>query len=480
MRRRRHRPTLADSAFEGVDSGGHPEREPRGVARGRFSTTYTFTVNTSGTPNLFVGDPTTPVKLVPVAGKPALYTAEHSAALSVGGFTYIALQITGLPSAQPGTAVLGWQSPSTQSAPGGATAQSPQGASIPNAPIPGLVLLPDAIYHAFGSAYVRIQKVALLANELGLGAAEIDYFTQAGAATPALFDGFDLNELPVTPGTPVPAATATALFSVWQRLYAYTALRNSLPSGSVTLVDLFTAATFAACAGLVSEVTGWSQLVATELLSAFFSTATPTSANPLVDEVSLTAMQACANLVQRVGASPAQLFSWAQYAFADTPPATPQETQYEGLHEIANAIENAAAANYDSQSWPSVAEQLNNKLRSSRRDALVSYLMGQLGFTDPDSLFELLLIDPEMGSCMQTSRVRQALNSVQLFVQRCLLPLGENKLNPAVNVEPSQIDAKTWNTWMSTYSIWAANREVFLWPENWLLPSHKRRPDRNL
>ena len=125
-------------------------------------------------------------------------------ALTAGGFTHIGLQITSLPSAALGTVTLSRQSPSTQSAPGIPAAQSPQGVSIPNAPIPGAALLPDAVYQAFGSAYIRIQKAALLANQFALTAAEIAYLSSAGAATPPLFAGFDLNALPLTPGVAVP------------------------------------------------------------------------------------------------------------------------------------------------------------------------------------------------------------------------------------------------------------------------------------
>ena len=460
-----------------VDGGSFEVSIPAGNQSASFaawlevpsSTTFTFSVSTNGTPRLLVGDPSTPVTLQADPTTPGRYVTANSVALTTGGFTYIGLQITSLPSAPQATAALSWQSPGTQSAPAAPAAPSPQGASIPNAPIPGSVLLPNAVYQTFGAAYLRIQKAALLASQFTLTAAEIEYLTTPAGA--AAFAGFDLNALPYTPGITVPASTATALFAVWLRLYAYTALRNSLPRGSVTLADLLAAPTYGAAADLIPQATGWSQEVATELLSAFFPAMTPASANPLVDEITLTAMQACANLVQQTGASPAQLFSWAQYAWTNTPPATPQEATYAGLHAIAGQIQNTAAASYNAQTWPSVAGQLNNTLRASRRDALVSYLMGQLGYTDPDSLFELLLIDPEMGTCMQTSRIRQALNSVQLFVQRCLLGLETNNANPAVSIDPGQIDAATWRTWMGTYSTWAANREVFLWPENWLLPS---------
>jgi hypothetical protein len=66
-------------------------------------------------------------------------------------------------------------------------------------------------------------------------------------------------------------------------------------------------------------------------------------------------------------------------------------------------------------------------------------------------------------SLMGTSRIRQAINSARLFVQRCLLNLEKA-------VSPAQIDADAWNTWRSQYSLWAAGREVFLFPEDYLIP----------
>jgi hypothetical protein len=61
---------------------------------------------------------------------------------------------------------------------------------------------------------------------------------------------------------------------------------------------------------------------------------------------------------------------------------------------------------------------------------------------------------------MQTSRVRHALSSVQLFVERCLMNLEKN-------VAPSVLNSKQW-AWMKRYRVWEANRKVYLFPENWL------------
>jgi peptidoglycan hydrolase-like protein with peptidoglycan-binding domain len=82
-----------------------------------------------------------------------------------------------------------------------------------------------------------------------------------------------------------------------------------------------------------------------------------------------------------------------------------------------------------------------------------------------DKLFEYFLIDVETQPPVETSRIRLALSSVQLFIERTLR-----------NLEPSCIprdiehpDHPKW-PWMKRYRVWQANREVFLWPENWLYP----------
>src|SRR5262249_41515330 len=101
--------------------------------------------------------------------------------------------------------------------------------------------------------------------------------------------------------------------------------------------------------------------------------------------------------------------------------------------------------------------------------ALVAYVLHQMR-THPESahidtldkLFEYFLMDVQMEPCMQTSRVRHALSSVQLFVERCFL-----NLEPRVS--PASLNPKQWE-WMKRYRVWEANRKVYLFPENWLEP----------
>ena len=119
-----------------------------------------------------------------------------------------------------------------------------------------------------------------------------------------------------------------------------------------------------------------------------------------------------------------------------------------------------------------------NPIRQNRSNALQAYLTAQRGpggnllYADSDSLFDYFLIDVQMSPCMQTSRVVQAYIAVQIFVERCLMNLEA----PAVVVDLTTDDTWSQWEWMSRYRIWEANREVFLYPENWLIES--QRPNR--
>jgi hypothetical protein len=119
-----------------------------------------------------------------------------------------------------------------------------------------------------------------------------------------------------------------------------------------------------------------------------------------------------------------------------------------------------------------VLKPINDEMRQIQRDALVAYILHQMRsnpatahIDTPDKLFEYFLMDVQMEPCMQTSRIRHALSSVQLFIERCLMNLEPR-------VAPSSFQSKQrkqWE-WMKRYRVWEANRKVFLYPENWLEP----------
>ncbi|WP_328591813.1 neuraminidase-like domain-containing protein, partial [Candidatus Frankia alpina] len=122
-------------------------------------------------------------------------------------------------------------------------------------------------------------------------------------------------------------------------------------------------------------------------------------------------------------------------------------------------------AHFTQDDWEKAVRPLYDELRDHQRQALIGYLLArpelrQWGVTDADGLFEFFLIDPQMGVCRDTSRIKQAISSVQTFVQRCLLGLE------APGVPTDLLDRDRWN-WMQKWVLWEANREVFTTPWRW-------------
>jgi hypothetical protein len=79
-----------------------------------------------------------------------------------------------------------------------------------------------------------------------------------------------------------------------------------------------------------------------------------------------------------------------------------------------------------------------------------------------DDLYQYFLIDTQNQPPVLTSRILLAISTTQLFIERVVRNLESQ-------VAPADIKQSLW-TWMKRYRVWQANREVFLWPENWLYP----------
>lgn len=174
--------------------------------------------------------------------------------------------------------------------------------------------------------------------------------------------------------------------------------------------------------------------------------------------------------VQRLGVSPKsapKLFEWAEpTGFLPVPV---EDFGFEDQDiTIANSIEQVLRTQVGEDSWDKTIRPVNDRLRLNRRDAMIAYLLQHnyiqsKGITDADGLFEWFLIDVQMGTAVTTSRTKQAMSVVQVFIQRALL--GEE---PWANQGPEfQIDRAKWS-WMQRYRVWEASRKIYLWPENWL------------
>jgi hypothetical protein len=290
-----------------------------------------------------------------------------------------------------------------------------------------------------------------------------------------------------------------------------------------------------ALVGPIAAATGWDQSELTQMLSSQIDPLTRTplgfglTTGDFTDERWLVRLKNCFALMTPLGVSSKHLFEWAAIGYCPagtvttsgttvtwvsgtpfdaswagttieisgvayviqsvgggSPPATLIISTSAGVQAtavpydiptfaaaakptIARDIQAVVKSRYDDTLWLPIGKDLNNKLRESSRDALVSFIQGGnapnhrfLGAT-ADYLCEVLLIDPEMGACMQTSRIVQGTLAIQLFVQRILMNLEQG-------ISPAAIDPSVWQ-WMKNYRVWQANRQVFLYPENYMDPT---------
>lgn len=124
----------------------------------------------------------------------------------------------------------------------------------------------------------------------------------------------------------------------------------------------------------------------------------------------------------------------------------------------------ALKSRYDEITWLQTLKEIMDAIRPAKRDALVAYLLAtQPGFASTNDLYDHLLVDVEMEACMPSSRIVQAHNSIQLFVQRCLMGLEPRA---AADTEHDS-GWKQWS-WLSQYRVREANLKVWCYPENWI------------
>jgi len=156
----------------------------------------------------------------------------------------------------------------------------------------------------------------------------------------------------------------------------------------------------------------------------------------------------CANFVKKLGASVSQITKYINPVLTTT--------------EVED-LRTTLKSRYDEDTWLSTLKEIMDAIRPQKRNALVAYLLAtNPGMKDENDLYEYFLVDVEMESCMPSSRIVLAHNSIQLFVQRCLIGLEPDAIAD-VEKDPN------WNQWqwMKNYRVWEANRKVFLYPENW-------------
>jgi hypothetical protein len=321
------------------------------------------------------------------------------------------------------------------------------------------------------AAFILLHKISLVIGRLGITAAQLASLFQNGQASGML----DLNALPADP-LPT-AASSAALFAGWERLVNLFEVRRGLPFGEADLFELFDVA-LAVIQSNDNTVKSaakqaWIEQLATDTqwpladLEVLLGTRTDAQfrgdlgvvfPDGYTDERLVVRLRECFRRMKRLGASAAQASAWGK-----ANPTAAEEVS------SATSIKSAAKAKYTDQQWLEVAKPLKDPLRAEQRAALVAYLITHPDpatgrrWRDADELYAHFLVDVQMEPCMTSTRVLQATNSAQLYIQRCLM-----NLEPGVHLTPD--DVQQWTRWRKQYRLWEANRKVLFYPENWIEP----------
>jgi hypothetical protein len=150
-------------------------------------------------------------------------------------------------------------------------------------------------------------------------------------------------------------------------------------------------------------------------------------------------------------------------------------TPWNDYQEAADNLLAILRSRYTPENWDKLHEQLEGKIQEQKRTAFISTVL--LEFAKPDhpatnwvkntrNLYEYLLIDVETSGVAQISYLKEALNAVQLYLNRC-----RQRLEPGI--ERFDIP-EVWWEWLMNYRVWEANRKVFLYPENYIDPAYRQ------
>ena len=404
-----------------------------------------------------------------------------------------------------------------------------------------------------GNAQETVSVIAIAKNPSGnaIGFKANTTLPHDGSATPfpivdkaqAVIGSGWLNSLAAVPDPTVPdSVTAQQLYQVLVALLDYARIKQALSPGDERLLAvlqnpllLLPNQQFA-----LTSLTGWSLPSLNALLTQFFGTGKTLGIDSQSGVLSSQANLLSNNIENFRRVYDAYALVQTCRVNASALIASVTNTPSSASLKI---LQSALRGQYALSDWLTVVRPINDSMRSKQRDALVAYILQQLGdqyqqslvqsvlsvnaptgatqltlsdtssvklgmsvqgmniahgtvinavfgntitinpgilaalqsaqgltlvpanafqIDTADKLFEYFLIDVETQPAVETSRIRLALSAVQLFIERIV-----RNLEPQVS--PADVDINQWQ-WMKRYRVWQANREVFLWPENWAYP----------
>ncbi len=320
------------------------------------------------------------------------------------------------------------------------------------------------------NAYYLLHKISLLIVKMKIEILDLEWFILNNATATTL----NFSALPIA------AAISPNDFNGWYNLYLFLSFKSKYPEPeNASLRHIIS----------VSKTAANKNEFIPEL--ALLTQWDEATINTLHDKLKLTVssyttaavyqrLMKCVEQMNYTGATADTMFSWSQIT-SDT------------IIDASVAIQTrqAVKSKYEQEDWLQKITPLHDDIREKKRTALVEYhiensqrtqaatvlldgknIPNPLYWEDSNALFKYFLIDVEMSSCQLTSRIKQALSSIQLFVQRCFLNLENRYVKVTQDEKEDTSSPNAWSQWkwMKNYRIWEANRKIFFYPENWLEP----------
>lgn len=117
------------------------------------------------------------------------------------------------------------------------------------------------------------------------------------------------------------------------------------------------------------------------------------------------------------------------------------------------------------------------KINESRRDALVNYAIaknsfGQKDIKNPDELYQYLLLDTQIGAEVKTSKVAEAISSLQLYIERSIEGAEPDAAidKVAKHFSTDQF-LHNWSTYNKRYARWAGKEKLKYYAADYIDPT---------
>jgi len=129
--------------------------------------------------------------------------------------------------------------------------------------------------------------------------------------------------------------------------------------------------------------------------------------------------------------------------------------------------------------------RLDGELAEHLRTACVAHEIPKVAdivdgkISTPEDLYEFLLIDPQVSSVVTTSRIAEAIASVQLYINRCREGMEPGVVATALaDLEKEGSYFSLWDTYYKRYGSWAGLQRLLRYPATYIEPSLRYRKTR--